>query len=151
MKFYKRILASVHIHQLQMLWLQRVANLHKVCGFAKSSTGPWRSIKLYQNFFFPNFNFISAVFCSLQWRLENGRTRCDRFNLVGSQCQFTCDPGYDIIGSTSAVCTQSTERNAIWTAPTPACEGGENTQRFLAPGSISVDTKTSHYSSIASF
>ena len=148
MKFYERILGSSPVNVMAAKGSQFYT---KYAVLQRLSTEPWRSIKLYQNFVSPNFNFISAVFCSLQRRLENGRTRCDRFNLVGSQCQFTCDPGYDIVGSTSAVCTQSTERNAIWTAPTPACEGGENTRCFLAPGSISVDTKTSHYSLIASF
>ncbi|KAK7477575.1 hypothetical protein BaRGS_00031180, partial [Batillaria attramentaria] len=54
---------------------------------------------------------------------EHGRRSCSDFpskreNIYGSECQFTCDPGYKISGASTVTC----QANGSWSDTFPTCE-----------------------------
>lgn len=46
---------------------------------------------------------------------------CSHGNDYGSVCTFTCDTGYDIVGTNTTICTGS-RSPANWTNPSPSCQ-----------------------------
>ena len=55
---------------------------------------------------------------------------CNRGNLHGSTCVYSCPVGYDLIGSQSTTCVMMDDDSAIgrWnTTTTPSCQGNVQT------------------------
>lgn len=64
-----------------------------------------------------------AVQCPALQELENGFTSCgddvERKFSYGNSCNFSCAPGYHLVGSTTIMCTSA----AVWTESAPRCAG----------------------------
>ena len=45
---------------------------------------------------------------------EHGYVNCTHKNKVGSECNFTCDKGYELEGSTISVCMSDNNHTARW-------------------------------------
>ncbi|XP_059143930.1 uncharacterized protein LOC131931220 [Physella acuta] len=68
-------------------------------------------------------NFTVKVYrCPFQSTyLYNGRATCtnaEDANIYGSECQYSCDPGYQLTGASSVQCL----KNETWSAPKPTCK-----------------------------
>lgn len=48
--------------------------------------------------------YFTVITCSPLSTISNGNTGCDDEANYGSQCTFTCNVGYELKGSESAVC-----------------------------------------------
>ena len=53
--------------------------------------------------------------------LNNGGIYCTDSNFFHSECQFTCDVGYRLVGSNKTQCIEE-EKNLKWNEETPTCE-----------------------------
>lgn len=73
----------------------------------------------------PVFTSMLAVYCPALETLSNGK-RFGSKNMVDHEVHFTCDPGFQLIGSSSQVC----QSNGSWTGEFPHCKG---TLPFLSP------------------
>lgn len=52
---------------------------------------------------------------------ENGDVECRGIGELGTVCEFTCDAGYDMIGSDKTTC-QRTPTGGKWSHPAPICK-----------------------------
>ncbi|XP_039254472.2 E-selectin-like [Styela clava] len=59
--------------------------------------------------------------CSkLQENFRNGNRVCDGEDNVGSTCEYSCNPGFEMIGSATSKCVQRGKK-AIWSPRAPTC------------------------------
>uniref|UniRef100_H2Y785 Sushi domain-containing protein n=1 Tax=Ciona savignyi TaxID=51511 RepID=H2Y785_CIOSA len=56
------------------------------------------------------------IVCDLYPALENGRISCSNGARYNSRCSFTCDIGYELVGSQSRSCMESSEWSGITTS-----------------------------------
>ncbi|KAH3787396.1 hypothetical protein DPMN_165520 [Dreissena polymorpha] len=63
--------------------------------------------------------YVKVVKCQTPSGIKNGYFRCNSGSvlLLGSNCEYGCYGGFDLIGKSQLTCT----REGIWSAPTPAC------------------------------
>ncbi|XP_076818199.1 P-selectin-like [Clavelina lepadiformis] len=54
---------------------------------------------------------------------ENGLVFCSNANLFGSTCTFTCDPGFDLVGSGTTTCVDDSNDDQFgeWSEPPSLC------------------------------
>lgn len=67
-----------------------------------------------------------VVFCPAQESPPNGK-RFGNKNMVDHEVHFTCDPGFQLVGSSSRVC----QPNGSWTGEFPQCKGNLSFCFFL--------------------
>lgn len=70
---------------------------------------------------FRNLSVIVAVsFCPKTPILLNGSKYCSNGNNIGSYCNMTCAPGYQLIGSSSRTCLKT----GVWSGKMTSCVKG---------------------------
>ena len=62
----------------------------------------------------------SAVLCSNPVDIVNGMVTFTG-NSVGDTATYTCDPGFELIGTATITCTQVDENNAEFSSVIPLC------------------------------
>ncbi|XP_019641732.1 PREDICTED: sushi, von Willebrand factor type A, EGF and pentraxin domain-containing protein 1-like [Branchiostoma belcheri] len=66
---------------------------------------------------------VNVAYCSNMASLARGKTICNHSDRrYGTTCQFSCNPGYKLVGASTTVCTKMTGNNAQWSSPTRTCE-----------------------------
>uniref|UniRef100_H2Z8I6 Uncharacterized protein n=2 Tax=Ciona savignyi TaxID=51511 RepID=H2Z8I6_CIOSA len=79
----------------------------------------------------------------------NGKVTCSNSNRVGSSCTFTCDRGYEVVGSSRVVCN----RDQSWSNNVPLCNRvtcDSSLTIFLTNGEVSC-AEFNFYSSQCSY
>ena len=76
-------------------------------------------------------HYFYAVFCN-GFSLSNGQVTYNLVSMngqypVGTTASFTCDSGYNVVGSNSITCQPS----GTWNQQAPNCEQGRNILLFL--------------------
>ncbi|KAG5855860.1 hypothetical protein ANANG_G00001150 [Anguilla anguilla] len=64
----------------------------------------------------------SAAYCSPPAPPNNGSVHSVTGSAPGSTLQFSCDPGFHLIGQSSATCSHTPQGLYQWSAPTPLCQ-----------------------------
>ena len=60
----------------------------------------------------------------LQAPFHGSAVNCPVSSVYGSQCSFSCDEGYDLVGSETRTCELSGDfAPASWNGTEPVCEG----------------------------
>ncbi|XP_060104228.1 fibulin-7 [Heteronotia binoei] len=78
---------------------------------------------------------LPTVFCPAQEAPPNGK-RFGSKNMVDHEVHFTCDPGFQLVGSSSRVC----QLNGSWTGELPQCKGiSECVSHLCQNGGTCVD------------
>ena len=76
---------------------------------------PWLLLKVC-------FFYFSAISCSVLRAPEHGELNCSHLHenfTFGSTCDFSCQPGFELLGSQSRECTAT----RTWTRESPPCKG----------------------------
>ena len=71
------------------------------------------------------FMIFLAITCQTLGPPTNGSNDCGASSNFGHQCNFTCDTGFYLNGSSSSKCIANdvTDANGDWRNPLPTCEG----------------------------
>uniref|UniRef100_A0A6Q2X998 CUB and Sushi multiple domains 2 n=1 Tax=Esox lucius TaxID=8010 RepID=A0A6Q2X998_ESOLU len=64
----------------------------------------------------------SAAYCSSPRNPLNGTVHSQTGTKLGSTLRFSCDPGFRLIGQSSATCTRTPQGIFTWNAPVPLCQ-----------------------------
>ena len=73
----------------------------------------------------------TEIQCNKIIQLLNGEVSCNNKNLYNSQCTFSCNDGYRLVGNKLAVC----KANKLFSS-TPSCEGKFSTKTFTHKSSF---------------
>ena len=52
----------------------------------------------------------------------NGNTFCSDENVLGSKCNFTCEPEFELLGSSGSDCIENANGEIVWSDPVPECK-----------------------------
>ena len=71
------------------------------------------------------FIIFLVITCQTLGPLSNGSNDCGDSSNFGDQCNFACDTGFFLDGSSSSECIDNDDgdANGIWSKPLPTCEG----------------------------
>ena len=53
----------------------------------------------------------------------NGQIFCSNGITLGSKCNFTCNPEYELVGDQSSECLEGENGDILWSKPVPFCKG----------------------------
>ncbi|CAH1269015.1 NOTCH2 [Branchiostoma lanceolatum] len=66
---------------------------------------------------------VQVRYCPVIHSPRRGTMTCDHDDdRYGTVCQFTCDEGNDLVGTTSTECTTLSSNSTYWTSSPPTCE-----------------------------
>ncbi|XP_078495092.1 complement receptor type 1 [Ciona intestinalis] len=66
--------------------------------------------------------FCRRMQCTLPPDPMNGFKVCSGGQFLGAHCEFSCNPGYSLVGAQSADCSETQERSLSFDNPPPTCE-----------------------------
>ncbi|XP_076818198.1 sushi, von Willebrand factor type A, EGF and pentraxin domain-containing protein 1-like [Clavelina lepadiformis] len=69
----------------------------------------------------------------------NGFMVCDNGNLLGSVCEYGCDPFHTRVGTLLTTCVQDGEDEYVWDNPAPVCQPNRCLEQELLNGEVRCD------------
>uniref|UniRef100_H2Z6L8 Uncharacterized protein n=1 Tax=Ciona savignyi TaxID=51511 RepID=H2Z6L8_CIOSA len=66
--------------------------------------------------------FCRRMECTLPPDPVNGSKVCNGGTFLGAHCEFSCDPGFSLVGATGSDCSETPDGNLAFTNPPPVCE-----------------------------
>nr|CAB3266734.1 sushi, von Willebrand factor type A, EGF and pentraxin domain-containing protein 1 [Phallusia mammillata] len=96
----------------------------------------------------PTLGYCVKIACEAYDSLTNGGMECSEENLFLSICEFRCNSGYEMEGSSSSVC----QANKSWTAPMPDCYKISCPRSYLELENGETDcTESNRFGSVCSY